>query len=70
MPHYFCSDPQWSSPNKGSVDVIVYHPEFGWIPFTAMPNVLEPMGHTIYHNALAGAYGDVAPYIDRTLEEE
>lgn len=32
----------------GTIDVEINHPEFGWIPFTADPNDVEPHGRQIF----------------------
>lgn len=45
------------------IDLMVLHPEFGWIPFTARPDDVEPHGVELYNNAISGKYGDIAPYV-------
>ena len=32
----------------GGIDVMINHPEFGWIPFTASPNDSEEHGRAIF----------------------
>lgn len=46
----------------GTVDLELDHPEFGWIPFTASPDDPEPLGRELYAKAIAGDFGDIAPY--------
>ena len=52
-------NPQYNS--FGTIDLEIEHPTFGWIPFTADPNDAE--GAELYASAIAGKYGDIAPYI-------
>lgn len=44
----------------GRIDCEVQHPQFGWIPFTADQNDVEPHGRAIYAAALAM---NPAPYV-------
>jgi hypothetical protein len=37
----------------GNIDCEVEHPQFGWIPFTASPDDVEPHGQEVYTEALA-----------------
>lgn len=32
----------------GQIDCEINHPQFGWIPFTADPNDVEPHGRAIW----------------------
>lgn len=48
----------------GTIDCEIDHPEFGWIPFTASPDDVEPHGREIHARALTGEFGAVAPYIE------
>lgn len=43
----------------GRIDVEYEHPKFGWIPFTASPDDVEPLGRELY--AAAVAAGGIAP---------
>lgn len=61
-----CKNPKFNA--DGSIDIEVNHPSLGWIPFTASPTDTESHGLLIYQAALAGAYGEVMPYV-KTLEE-
>lgn len=44
----------------GTIDLEINHPEFGWIPFTASPDDLEPFGRAVYED-LKGS--PIAPYV-------
>ena len=39
----------------GRIDCEYEHPKFGWIPFTASPVDVEPLGREIHAEALKGA---------------
>jgi hypothetical protein len=43
----------------GTVDCEINHPRYGWIPFTANPNDVEPLGSQVFDSAKDTA----APYI-------
>ena len=47
----------------GTLDMEINHPKYGWIPFHATPDDVEPHGRELYANAIAGEYGEIAPYI-------
>ena len=47
----------------GTVDMIIDHPQYGWIPFTADPNDTEQLGKDLYAAAIAGTLGTIAAYI-------
>jgi len=53
----------------GAVDMEVEHPIYGWIPFTASPNDCEPLGRTLYAEAIAGAHGAIADVDPPSAEE-
>lgn len=44
----------------GTIDCEIEHPVYGWIPFTASPDDVEPHGVAIYEAALLGT---VAAYV-------
>jgi hypothetical protein len=46
-----------------SIDLEIDHPQYGWIPFTASPDDVEPMGRELYEQAVAGDFGPVAEYV-------
>jgi len=62
-------NPQYSNADGTTIDVELNHPEYGWIPFTASPDDVEQHGRDIYVAAIAGEYGDIAPY-DGPSEQE
>ena len=49
-------DPRYNA--NGTIDVQINHPQFGWIPFTASPNDVEPHGRQIF----ADLKDEAAPY--------
>lgn len=46
----------------GTIDLELEHPAYGWIPFTANPNDVEPIGKEVFDACIAGVAGPVAPY--------
>ena len=51
----------------GRIDVEYEHPKFGWIPFTASPDDVEPLGRQLY--AAAVAAGGIAEMPGKTAEQ-
>lgn len=49
--------------NSGSIDLLIDHPEYGWIPFTASPDDGEEYGRELFAQAVAGEFGEVAEYV-------
>lgn len=47
----------------GTVNLIVEHPQYGEIPFTASPNDCEELGRELYKRAVAGEFGEIAPCV-------
>ena len=45
----------------GTIDCEIEHPVHGWIPFTADPNDVEPLGADIFNAAKGSANAYVAP---------
>ena len=45
----------------GTIDCEINHPGYGWIPFTADPNDVEPLGAVVFEAAKDGAAPYVAP---------
>ena len=41
----------------------IQHPDYGWIPFTAMASDTVQTGRDLYAQAIAGTLGSVAPYV-------
>lgn len=52
---------KWVDAAHTAVDVEIEHPQFGWIPFSAMPG--DPAGAEVLAAINAGAAGAVAPYV-------
>lgn len=48
----------------GAIDCEIEHPIYGWIPFTADPNDVEPIGAEVFSAAKASAAAYVEPPID------
>ena len=42
------SNPRYTA--AGTIDVDINHPDFGWIPFTADPDDVEPHGRQIFED--------------------
>jgi hypothetical protein len=58
------SNPCWNDANKTSIQLTVKFTEFEEIlPFTATPNDSMPYGVELYNRAVAGEFGEVAPYV-------
>jgi len=43
------------------IDCEINHPDYGWIPFAASINDVEPHGREIYSRIMAGECGEIAP---------
>lgn len=54
----------------GDVDMLIEHPEFGVIPFTASPNDPEDYGRGMFARAKAGEFGPIAAYVDPITPEQ
>lgn len=48
----------------GTIDCEIEHPVHGWIPFTADPNDVEPIGAEVFNVAKASATAYVEPPVD------
>lgn len=47
----------------GTIDLEINHPHYGWVPFTASPDDVEEHGRDLYARAVAGEFGEIAPYV-------
>ena len=56
-------NPVFSSADKSSIDLLVMFDTLGEVPFTAHRDDVEEHGRVIYADALAGKFGDIAPYV-------
>ncbi|MDR3300885.1 MAG: hypothetical protein LBU43_13065 [Candidatus Accumulibacter sp.] len=54
-------DPQYTL--NGRINLLYEHPALGFIPFTASLDDTEELGRTLFANAQAGEYGEIAPYV-------
>jgi hypothetical protein len=54
---------------SGLIDMEINHPNHGWVSFTATPDDIEDYGRELYAKALAGDFGDIAPYVPQTAKE-
>jgi hypothetical protein len=50
--------------SSGTIDLEYNHPVYGWIPFTASPTDSEELGRNLHAAALAGDFGEIAPYVE------
>lgn len=48
----------------GTIDCEIEHPNFGWIPFTASPDDVEPLGVEVFNAVKPVAVAHVAPPVD------
>tara|TARA_Y100000593_G_scaffold91391_2_gene180036 strand:+ start:826 stop:1011 length:186 start_codon:yes stop_codon:yes gene_type:complete len=46
---------------NGTIDVDINHPDFGWIPFTASPDDVEPHGRQMFEDLKSEAVEYVPP---------
>lgn len=47
----------------GTIDLEIEHPDYRWIPFTASSADVEASGRDLYASAIAGEFGEIAPYV-------
>jgi hypothetical protein len=47
--------------NYGGIDVELFDPRYGWIPFTATPDDTVEHGRDIFGACMRGEFGDIAP---------
>ena len=45
----------------GRIDCEIEHPQYGWIPFTASPDDVEPLGRELFAQLKGSAAAYVAP---------
>jgi len=50
----------------GSIDCEINHPKYGWIPFTASPDDVEPIGAEVFNATKVSAAAYVEPPVDLT----
>lgn len=56
------TNPKWSDLEGNQIDVTVEAEGLGLIPFTAHRNDTEAYSVEIFNKAVAGEYGEIAPY--------
>ena len=61
-------NPQYAVADNSLVDMEIEHPEYGWIPFSANPNDVEQHGRELFAQAIAGQFGEIAPYVPPSNE--
>jgi len=61
--------PKYADFGHTAIDLVIEHPEFGTIPFTASPSDTAPLGQDLYTQAVAGAFGEIAAYDGLSPEE-
>jgi len=67
----YAKDPKSVNEANTEIDLTVKFVEIAdELPFTATPYDTEPYGVELYNNAVAGQYGEVAPYVPPPLLPE
>jgi len=56
------SNPKYADYAHTAIDMTIAHPELGTIPFTASAGDPEPLGQSLYARAVAGDFGEIAPF--------
>ena len=60
----YAKNPVWLNAQNNEIDLIVKFVEIvDELPFTATSFDPEPYGVELYNNAVAGQYGNIAPYV-------
>ena len=56
----------------GTIDCMINHKEFGWIPFTVVEGDCEELGKELYAEIMSGKHGKIAEYVapEITAEEK
>ena len=55
--------PKWVNETHTLIDLLVEHPKFGSIPFSAGPSDQEEHGRLLFERAIAGEFGPIAEYV-------
>jgi hypothetical protein len=61
-------NPKYSQADNSTIDIEINHAVYGWIPFTADPKDVEAHGRELFAQAVAGEFGEIAPYVPPTVE--
>ena len=56
-------NPIWANSESTVIDCEIEHEQFGWIPFTANPADIEPLGKEIFDACIAGKAGPIAAFV-------
>lgn len=56
--------------NDKIIDCEIEHINFGWLPFSAYIDDVEPIGREIYNDIINGTYGEIKPYVEPIIEAE
>jgi len=54
--------PKYATFDGNAIDLMVEHPGFGPIPFTASRAVSDPLANALFDRALNGDFGSIAPF--------
>lgn len=57
-------DPVWANEEHTAITVTVKHPQYGYIPFCAMPTDDMEYGRKLFADLVAGMYGEIAPFVE------
>ena len=63
-------NPVYSSKDNKTINCDIEHPEYGWIPFTADPLDIEPIGKEIFDACIKGVAGPIKPYVEPIASSE
>jgi len=56
-------NPAWANAEHTVINLEWNHPEYGWIPFSALPDDAEEHGRALFLLATAEEFGPVAEYV-------
>jgi len=54
--------PQYATFDGTAIDLVLEHPEYGLMPFTASRAAKDPLANDLYDRAVNGEFGPIAPY--------
>lgn len=61
-------NPIWANSEHTMIDIILDHPTYGEIPFTADPDDVEPHGRELFARAVAGEFGEIQEFVPQEIE--
>lgn len=56
-------NPQWADEKQSQINLLLDHPQYGEIPFTASPGDCEELGRLLFADAVSGKFGVIAAYV-------